>query len=193
MDSGLALRAPRNDDHPRRSRNSCGVVPVCLRKKRAKCEGSENDKLLGNVLDRLRGEDELALGFGEQALADQMAGGDAGCAFDVIVEPVDGHAELLGIEAELMLAAEILVDQRAQLRDRRVGRLQGDAAGARAACRKPRHGDRDQRQEAAHRHAIAFARQAAFLEQFRAQSRKPRALALAAYRDDRMRGERAQP
>ena len=26
----------------RRSRNSCGVVPVCLRKKRAKCEGSEN-------------------------------------------------------------------------------------------------------------------------------------------------------
>ena len=176
MDSGLALRAPRNDDYTppvaKLVRRGAGLLAEKAREMR----GIGKGQFLGNVLDRLRREDELAFGFGEQALADQMAGGDAGCAFDVIVEPVDGHAKLLGIEAELMLAAEILVDQRAQLRDRRVGRLQCDGAGARAACRKPRHGDRDQRQEAAHRHAIAFARQAAFLEQFRAQSRKPRAL-----------------
>jgi len=31
-----------SDYPPRAARNSCGVVPVCLRKKRAKCEGSEN-------------------------------------------------------------------------------------------------------------------------------------------------------
>src|ERR1700688_2306905 len=57
-------------------------------------------KLVGNVVDRLRGEDELALGFGEHALADQMTGGDAGRAFDVVVEPVSRHAELFRIKAE---------------------------------------------------------------------------------------------
>src|SRR3984957_15973351 len=68
-------------------------------------------QFLGNVVDRLRGEDELALGFGEDALADQMAGGDAGRAFDVVVEPVDGHTEFFRIELELALDPEILVDQ----------------------------------------------------------------------------------
>src|SRR5579862_4645961 len=66
-------------------------------------------QLLGDVVDRLRGEDQLALGFGQHALADQMAGGDAGRAFDVVVEPVDSHAELLRIKIELALGAEILV------------------------------------------------------------------------------------
>src|SRR5262249_14083732 len=37
---GLILFAFRRQ--PRPARNSCGVMPVCLRKKRAKCEGSEN-------------------------------------------------------------------------------------------------------------------------------------------------------
>ena len=78
-------------------------------------------QFFGNVVDRLRGENQLALGFGEDALADQVAGGDAGRAFDVVVEPVDGHAELFGVEIELALGEEILVDQGAQLRHRGVG------------------------------------------------------------------------
>src|SRR5580692_6430241 len=68
-------------------------------------------QLLGNVVDRLGGEDQLALGFGEDALADQMARGDTGRAFDVVVEPVDGHAELFGIKLKLPFDTEILVDQ----------------------------------------------------------------------------------
>ena len=78
-------------------------------------------QFFGNVVDRLRGENQLALGFGEDALADQVAGGDAGRAFDVVVEAVDGHAELFGIKIELTLGAEILVHQSAQLRHRGVG------------------------------------------------------------------------
>ncbi len=78
-------------------------------------------QFFGDVVDRLRGEDELALGFGEDALADQVAGGDAGRAFDVVVEAVDGHAELFGIEFELALDAKILIDQSAQLRHEGVG------------------------------------------------------------------------
>src|ERR1700689_3182785 len=62
-------------------------------------------QLLGDVVDRLRGEDQLPLGLGEDALADQMTGGDAGRAFDVVVEPVDGHAELFGIKIELAFGA----------------------------------------------------------------------------------------
>jgi hypothetical protein len=34
-------RRPRPPYPPRDARNSCGVLPVCLRKKRAKCDGSE--------------------------------------------------------------------------------------------------------------------------------------------------------
>ena len=53
-------------------------------------------------------------------------------AFDVIVEPVDRHAEFFGVEAEQALVAEKLVDQRAQLRDGGIGGLQGDASPVRA-------------------------------------------------------------
>ena len=103
-----ALRKTLNSDiQPRRSRNSCGVVPVCLRKNRAKCEGSENASSCSDILDRLGGEYQLAFGFGEHPLTDQMTGGDASGAFDVIVEPIDRHAEFFGVEAELVLAAEI--------------------------------------------------------------------------------------
>ena len=103
-----------------------------LAEESGKVRGIGKRQLLRDVLDRLRGENELALGFGQHALADQMAGGDAGCALDVIVEPIDRHAEFLGVEAELMLAVEEFVDQRAQLRDGGVGGLQGDAAARRA-------------------------------------------------------------
>jgi len=55
-------------------------------------------KLLGNVVDRLRGKNELTFGLAEHALAYQMTGGDAGGAFDVVVEAIDCHAEFFGIE-----------------------------------------------------------------------------------------------
>jgi hypothetical protein len=70
-------------------------------------------QLFRNVLDRLRGENELTFGFGEDTLADKMTGSHAGCTLDVIVEPINGHAEFLRIKSELVLAAEELVDQRA--------------------------------------------------------------------------------
>jgi hypothetical protein len=151
-----------------------------------KVRGIGKRKLVRDVLDRLRGEYQLALGFGEQALTDEVTGGDAGRALDVIVEPIDRHAELFGLEAELMLAAEKFVDQRPKLRDGGISRLQGDAARAGAARRKPRDTDSNERQQAAHRHPIAFARQAPLLEQLEAKRRKPRTLRLAADGNDRM-------
>jgi len=78
---------------------------------------------------------------------------------DVIVEPIDRHAELLGVEAEQPFLAEEFVDQRAQLRDGGVGRLQGDRTRAGAACGEPRHADGDQDEKTAQRQPIAFARQ----------------------------------
>ena len=42
----------------------------------------------GDLVDRETGEDELALRLGEHALADQVAGGDAGRALDDVVEAV---------------------------------------------------------------------------------------------------------
>src|SRR6476646_4876880 len=47
LSSGHAMPGPLvctqrpSGQPPRPSRNACGVVPVCLRKKRVKCEGSE--------------------------------------------------------------------------------------------------------------------------------------------------------
>ena len=70
------------------------INSVRPRKKRAKCDGSENESSCRDVLNWLGGENELALGFGQHALADEVSGGDlAGRALDVIVEPIDSHAE----------------------------------------------------------------------------------------------------
>ena len=117
----------------------------------------------------MRGENELPFRFGEDALADEMAGGHAGRAFDVIVEPINGHAELLRVKSELVLAAKEFVDQRPQRRDGGIGRLQSHAAGACAAGGETRHSDGDQRQETAHGHTITFAAKASLLEEFCAQ------------------------
>ena len=62
---------------PRPSRNCCGVVPVCLRKKRREVGRVGEAEIVGNLVDRLAGEHQLALGLGQDALADQVAGGDA--------------------------------------------------------------------------------------------------------------------
>jgi len=80
-----------------------------LAEETGKVRGIGKTELLGDLLDRLRGENQLSLGLGEQALTDQMTGGHAGRAFDVIVESTDGHAEFFCIEAELMFTAEEFV------------------------------------------------------------------------------------
>ena len=66
-------------------------------------------QVVGNLVDRLAGKHQLALGFGQYALADQMAGRHAGRALDVVVEPVGGHRQLPGIEADQPFFAEMLV------------------------------------------------------------------------------------
>src|ERR1700728_1464382 len=95
-------------------------------------------KLFGNVVDLLGGEGEPALSFDENALANEMARGHASRALDVVVEPVDRHAEFFGVKSQQALLAEELVDHRAQSRDRSVSRIQSDAATARVARCQPR-------------------------------------------------------
>src|ERR1700733_5579586 len=114
-------------------------------------------QLFRNVLDGLRGENELTFCFSQDALADEMTGSHACRSFDVVVEPINGHAEFLRIKSELVLAVKELVDQRAQLRDRGVGRLQSDGAASRTACGEPRHANGNERQQAAHRYPISLA------------------------------------
>src|SRR5262249_35690903 len=63
-------------------------------------------EIIGDLVDRLLGEHELPLGLGEHALTDQVAGGDPGCALDMIVEAVGGHCQLLSIEYEQPLLAK---------------------------------------------------------------------------------------
>src|SRR5450759_5955065 len=68
-------------------------------------------QIVGNLVDRLIGEHQLALGFGQYALADQMARRHAGRALDVVVEPVGGPRQILGLEADQPFLAEMLVHQ----------------------------------------------------------------------------------
>src|SRR5258705_3637466 len=58
-------------------------------------------EVVGDFVDRLAGEHELTLGFGEHALADQVAGGDAGCSPDMVVEAGDRHRPPVGVESGL--------------------------------------------------------------------------------------------
>src|SRR5262249_36987819 len=123
--------------------------PGLLAEKAGEVGWIREGKIVSDLVDRLAGEYELALGFGEHALADQMPGGDAGCAPDVIVETIDRHGELVGVEGELPLLVEVLFDELAQRIDGCAGRLERDRIGAAAgaAGRKPRHLDRDQRKQ----------------------------------------------
>src|SRR5207249_9658094 len=61
-----------------------------------------------------RSKHELPLGFGEHALADQVSGSDSGCTLDVIIEAIDRHGELVGVEGKLPLFVEVLIDELAQ-------------------------------------------------------------------------------
>src|ERR1700691_601496 len=114
-------------------------------------------QLFRNVLNRLRCENELTFCFGQDALTDEMTGSHAGCPFDVVVEPINRHAEVLRIKSELVLAAKELVDQRAQLRNRRIGWLQSNRAASRTARGEARHANGNERQQAAHGDPISLA------------------------------------
>src|SRR5262249_40653996 len=94
--SVLPLPSPRRAELVRRG-------PGLLAEKAGEVGRIGESKIVGDLVDRLAGEHQLALGFGEHALADQVAGGDAGCAPDVIVEAIDRHGELVGVEGELPL------------------------------------------------------------------------------------------
>ena len=78
-----------------------------------KVRGVGERQVVGDLLDRLVGENELALGFGQDALADQMPGGHAGRAFHMIVEPVRRHRQPVGVERQQAFLAEMLFDDAA--------------------------------------------------------------------------------
>src|SRR6266478_5759496 len=77
-------------------------------------------EIVSDFVDRLIGEEELAFRLGQNALADEVACGDAGRTLDVIVQAIRRHGELAGIEGKLALVAEVPLDQIAQRVDRRV-------------------------------------------------------------------------
>src|SRR3974390_22166 len=56
-----------------------------------KMRGIGEREIIGDLVDLLAGENELAFGLGQHALADQMAGRDAGCTLDVIVQSIRCH------------------------------------------------------------------------------------------------------
>ena len=68
--------------------------PGLLAEKTGEVRGVGEGEIVGDLVDGLAGEHELTLGFGEHALADQMAGSDAGCALDVVVEAIDRESAL---------------------------------------------------------------------------------------------------
>jgi hypothetical protein len=56
-------------------------------------------------------EHELPLCFGENALAQQMSGGDARRPLHMVIEPVRRHREFARVKRDMPLAAEISFDQ----------------------------------------------------------------------------------
>src|SRR3974390_2227220 len=85
-------------------------------------------KLLRNVMDRLRCENELMFGLAQELLTDQMTGCYAGGGVDVIVEAIDRHPELFGIKTQQPLAAKKLIKETAQLHHRGVRRMERNSA-----------------------------------------------------------------
>src|SRR3954447_17456953 len=91
-------------------------------------------QVIRDLVDRLAGKHELALRLGEDALPDQVPGGDAGRALDVVVEPIRRHRELRSIKIKKAFFAEMLLDQLAQRLDGGVRGRERHASGPRAAC-----------------------------------------------------------
>src|SRR5262249_60744061 len=107
-----------------------------------------------------------------------MSGGDAGCALDVIIEAINRHSELVGVEGKLPLLVEMLLDKLAQCIDGCARRLERNRLGspARAPDGQPRDLDCNEREQAAHRDTKAGAGEKPFLMQLHGQFRKAVAL-----------------
>ena len=124
-------------------------------------------QIVGNFLNWLAGKDKLPFRLGQHALADQMPRRDPYSLY-VIVETIRRHRQLLGIEADQTLLAEMLIDQPMQSFDRGIRCRKRHRPGAGAARGKPRHFDRNQRQQTAHRETETFPGEEAFLIEVRA-------------------------
>ena len=72
-------------------------------------------------MNRLVSKYELPLGFCQNTLADQVTGGDTGCAFDMVVKSVRRHGQLSGIEANETLFSEMFIHQPPQLINPNIG------------------------------------------------------------------------
>ncbi len=86
----------------------------------------------------------------------------------------------------------MVLDQAAQRIDGAVLRLQRHAAGARAAGGEARDADGDQRQQAAHREAIAFTGEKTLVVQRRTQLRQAARFGFVRERNNRFGRKRAQ-
>src|SRR5690349_15815637 len=98
--------------------------------------GVGKSEIIGDLVDRLVGEYKLSLGFGENALPDEVARGDAGRPLDMVIETVGRHRQLLGIKADEPLLAEMFVDEAAQFVDAGVVSRQRHRAAACPAYRQ---------------------------------------------------------
>src|SRR4249920_1939277 len=81
-------------------------------------------EVVGDLVDRLVREHELALGFSQDALTDQVPRRYAGCSFDMIVDPVRRHRQLAGVETDHAFLAEMFIDQSPQFVHARIGARQ---------------------------------------------------------------------
>ncbi len=86
-----------------------------LAEKAGEVRGIGEGKIFGNLMDRVRAEYELPLGFREHTLADEMSCADAGRALDVVVELIAARREFFSIEAQRALRTKMLVHQRSQI------------------------------------------------------------------------------
>ncbi len=75
----------------------------------------------------------------------------------MVIQPVGGHRQLLGIEADEALLAEMLVDETPQLVDPRIGARERDRSTPRPAYGQAHDFDGDQREQAPHGKPVTLA------------------------------------
>src|SRR6266567_5853675 len=88
-----------------RLRRRAGLLPKETREVRRVGKA----QVVRNFVDRLAGEHQGALGFGQHALANEMACSHAARALDVVVEPVRRDRELFGVKADQPFFSEMLL------------------------------------------------------------------------------------
>src|SRR5262249_10285936 len=130
-----------------------------LAEKSRKMRRVRKSKVVGDFVNRLVCEDKLALGFRQDALADQVSRRDARRALDMIVEPVRRHCQFLGIEADETLLSKMFIHKPPQFINPRIGMRQRYSTAACSAYRESNDFDGNKSKQAAHRQAVAFARE----------------------------------